>query len=378
MPQTTEIIELGSPCLGEAEKRAVCEVIDSGWITMGERVRNFEQAFARMHEAEEAIAVNSATAALQLSLEAFGIGRGDEVLVPSLTFTATSNVIVHAGSTPVFADIESPLRPHLSIEDAERRLTRRTRAILVVHFAGYLMDLGPWRDFADRHGLLLFEDSAHAAGMADAAGRLSDAASFSFFANKNMTTAEGGMLVIRDPDKRQRARLLRSHGMTSTTLDRVKGRATSYDVVACGHNFRMDELRAAIGLVQIGHLAEWNERRRQLTTHYRSEMARWAPEVEIPYNTDWPTSAHILPVLLPKGADRERVMANLKEEGIQSSVHYPPIHQFDYYRRRFGDLSLPATEEFSRRELTLPLHPRLTGEQVERVVATVAATVRRQ
>ena len=248
--QDAALIELGAPSLGDAEKRALCAVIDDGWLTMGERVRRFEELFAAMHGASDAVAVNSATAALHLSLQVFDVGRGDEVLVPSLTFVAASNVVVHCGATPVFVDIDGVHSPHLSMADAQSKLTARTKAVMLMHYGGFVIDVVPWREFADRHRLLLLEDAAHTAGM-PGMGTLSDAASFSFFTNKNMTTAEGGMLIVRDAERRQRARALRGHGMTASTLDRTKGRAVGYDVIDVGHNFRMDELRAAIGLVQI-------------------------------------------------------------------------------------------------------------------------------
>lgn len=368
------LIELGAPILGEAEKLALCAVIDDGWLTMGDRVRRFEQAFAALHGVEEAIAVNSATAALQLSLQAFDVGPGDEVLVPSLTFVATANVIVQCGATPVFVDIEAVERPHLWLADAESKLTPRTRAVMIVHYGGYMMDVQAWRDFADRHGLLLFEDAAHTAGMGGI-GTLSEAASFSFFANKNMTTAEGGMLIVRDADRRVRARRMRAHGMTTGTLDRARGRAVGYDVVDCGHNFRMDELRAAMGLTQLERLLGWNEIRRALTAQYREALRESAPDIVIPFAGAHACSGHIMPVLLPEGTDRQRVMAAMLAQGIQTSVHYPPIHRFQFYQDKFPTPSLPQTEVFSERELTIPLHPRISAADLNRVVAALRDAV---
>jgi dTDP-4-amino-4,6-dideoxygalactose transaminase len=365
---TPPLIELGAPVLGEPEKLALAEVIDGGWLTMGERVRRFEQAFAALHQVEDAVAVNSATAALHVGLAAFDVGPGDEVLLPSMTFVATANVVVHAGATPVFVDIESADRPHMSLEDARARITPRTRAIMVMHYGGYLVDMPRWRALADEFGLLLFEDAAHAAGLAGDVGTLSDAASFSFFTNKNMTTAEGGMIIVRDEARRARARLLRAHGMTTSTLARDRGHAASYDVVECGHNYRMDELRAALGLVQIERLREWNDRRRTLSGEYRSLLAHELPDVVVPFDSAHRTTAHIMPALLPQPVDRSAVMARMRAARVQTSMHYPPIHHFDYYMRAYDPGPLPNTELFSQRELTLPLHPRLTSSDVERVV----------
>ncbi len=366
---TLPMIELGAPVLGEAEKQALVAVIDDRWLTMGDRVRAFERAFADLHRVDDAVAVGSATAALQLILAAFDVGAGDEVLVPSMSFVATAAVVVHAGATPVFVDVEAPDRPHMSLDDARRRITPRTRAITVMHYGGYVMDLPAWRRLADEHGLLLFEDAAHTAGLPT--GTVSDAAAYSFFTNKNMTTAEGGMVLVPDADRRQRVRLLRAHGMTASTLDRTRGRAVGYDVVGCGFNFRMDELRGALGLVQIERLPEWNRTRLELMAHYREKLAGEVPEVGLSFPADHPTSGHIMPVVLPPGCDRAAVMAAMRAAAVQTSVHYPAIHQFTYYRERFGDIRLPHTEQFSSRELTLPLHPALTLADIDRVVSAL-------
>jgi dTDP-4-amino-4,6-dideoxygalactose transaminase len=308
---------------------------------------------------------------LQLILAAFDIGPGDEVLVPSMSFVATAAVVVHAGATPVFVDVEAADRPHMSLAEARRSITLRTRAIIVMHYGGYLMDRPAWRRLADEHGLLLFEDAAHVAGLACSGDAMSDAAAFSFFSNKNMTTAEGGMVVAPDEERRQRVRLLRSHGMTASTLDRDRGRAFGYDVVECGHNFRMDELRGALGLVQIARLPAWNETRRGLLARYRARLAAQAPEVRLPFDACHPTSGHLMPVVLPGNRDREQVMAAMRAAGVQTSVHYPAIHEFAYYRRRFAGIRLPLTEEFSQRQLTLPLHPALAAADVDRVVTVL-------
>jgi dTDP-4-amino-4,6-dideoxygalactose transaminase len=369
------MIELGAPMLGDAEKQALLAVLDDRWLTMGERVREFERAFADLHHLDDAVAVSSATAALQLILAAFDIGVGDEVLVPSMSFVATAAAVVHTGATPVFVDVEAPDRPHMSVDAARQLLTPRTRAILVMHYGGFAVDLAGWRRFADAHGLLLFEDAAHVAGLTGATGVGSDAAAYSFFTNKNMTTAEGGMVVAADPARRERARLLRSHAMTATTLDRDRGRAVGYDVVACGYNFRMDELRAALGLVQIERLPAWNRTRVELMGHYRSLLADQAPEVRVPFEPQHLTSGHIMPIILPERSDRAAIMASMRAARVQTSVHYPAIHQFTYYRDLLGDLRLPHTEDFSSRELTLPLHPALAPADIERVVATLSAAV---
>lgn len=365
-------IALASPVLGEDEKRALSRTIDSGWLTMGDNVAAFEHAFAELHGVERAVAVSSCTAALHLCLMALDIGPGDEVLVPSLTFVATVNAVLYVGATPVFVDIARDDLPHLCLSDARAKRTEKTKAAIIMHYGGYLMDLPEWRNFCNSHELLLIEDAAHAPAVGDV-GRCCDASLFSFLSNKNMSTAEGGMVLARDPSVLKRVRRLRSHGMTTNTLDRHRGHAHTYDVTEPGYNYRMDELRAAMGLVQLDRLQGWNRRRRELSNLYRQRVAEQFPDINIPFDSDWKTAAHLMPVLLPKGVDRQSVMESLRQNDVQSSMHYPPVHQFSYYRGRFPSVPLPNTDSFCSRELTLPLHPSLTESDVERVVATLKA-----
>lgn len=367
-------ISLFSPTFGEEEKQALCEVIDSGWVTMGSRVADFERAFANLHGVENAVAVNSCTAALHLVLKALSIGVGDEVMVPSLTFVATVNAVLYVGATPVFVDIQDISVPHISLNDAESKWNPKVRAVIVMHYGGYPVDVMAWRSFCDQKGMVLIEDAAHAPGI-DSVGRWSDVAAFSFFSNKNMCTGEGGMVVARDTSVLDRVRFLRSHGMTTDTLARDRGHAYSYDVIALGYNYRMDELRAALGLVQLAHLLQWNKRRCELSTYYRCLFAAQAPDVTVPFSDTGETAAHLMPILLPCKANRQKVMDHLRKDGIQSSIHYPPLHKFSYYQRAFPGITLPTTEDFCARELTLPLHPSLEKYDVERVVESIQKAI---
>jgi dTDP-4-amino-4,6-dideoxygalactose transaminase len=362
---------VAEPSLGEDEKAALAEVVDSGWITMGDRVRSFERAFADEHHAVDAVAVSSCTAGLHLAMQALEIGPGDEVLVPSLSFVATVNSVLHAGATPVFIDVESLDEPLISCADAAAKCTARTKAVVVMHYAGYLADGDVWRDFASTRGLHLIEDAAHAAGL-DRPSVFGEVAVFSFFGNKNMTTAEGGMVIARDQEVLERVRQMRSHGMTAGTLQRLSGHTLTYDVTMLGYNYRMDELRAAIGLVQLRNLRRWNEKRKRLTDTYRRLLRLHCPDVSVPFATQRSSSHHILPVILPNEACREAVADRMRGAGIQTSVHYPPIHRFCWYRRRFPSVLLPMTEEFCRRELTLPLHPKMEEGDVEAVTGALA------
>ena len=376
-------IYVARPILGHEEQVAICEVLDDGWVTMGSRVRDFELAFAERHRTDDAVAVSSCTAALHLILHALGIGPGDEVLVPSLTFVATANSVLYTGASPVFVDIGSLTMPLMSLEDAAQKCSPRTKAVIVVHYAGCVAQRSAWRDFASRRGLFLIGDAAHAVGLEDAA-TFGDAAAFSFYGNKNMTTAEGGMVVSTQSDLLERVRQMRGHGMTSgrnggapvftgPTAPPPPRAPPRYDVTMLGYNYRMDELRAAMGLVQLGHLTAWNERRRVLTARYAEGLAADCPTILVPSLQGCDSAHHIMPVVLPAEADRDRIIASMRSDGIQTSIHYPPVHDFSFYRSRLPDLRLPKTEEFSRRELTLPLHPGMADGHVERVVAALAA-----
>jgi len=368
---------VAEPSLGEEEKAALAAVIDAGWITMGDRVRAFEKAFAETQGVPDSVAVSSATAGLHLALAALGIGPGDEVLVPSATFVATANVILHVGATPVFVDVEDPALPLMSLDDAAAKVTERTCAAMLVDYAGYLPDAGRWRAFAEAHGLRLIEDAAHAAGVRGA-GTIGDAGVFSFYGNKNMTTAEGGAVIARDPAVLERVRNLRGHGMTTSVQQRLSGHASGYDVIAPGFNYRMDELRAAIGLVQLAKLPGWNATRKDLTGLYRTRLADECPDVTVPFAEPRASAHHIMAVLLPDGVDRQRVADALRAEGVQTSVHYAPLHHFTYYRERFPGVSLPRTEDFARRELTLPLHPKMDAADVDAVVRALARALSSQ
>jgi dTDP-4-amino-4,6-dideoxygalactose transaminase len=298
------------------------------------------------------------------------VGPGDEVLVPSLTFVATVNAILYLGADPVFIDIESIRCPHLSLMDAKKKITEKTRAVIVMHYGGYLVDLSAWRSFADENNLFLIEDAAHAPAVGKV-GHISDAACFSFFSNKNMTTAEGGMVVAKRKDTLDCIRKMRTHGMTTVTLDRHRGHAFSYDVTMLGYNYRMDELRAAMGIVQLTYLKQWNKRRRELTEFYRKKLAESLPQIIIPFDKEHKTAAHLLPILLPASVNREQIMTKLNQAGIQSSIHYQPVHKFSYYLQRFPGVNLPKTEQYADRVLTLPLHPALNENHIQRIVDTL-------
>jgi dTDP-4-amino-4,6-dideoxygalactose transaminase len=351
---------------------AVLEVVRSGWWSMGPRVEEFEQAFASFTGAGHAIAVANGTAALHLALLAVGCGPGDEVVVPSLNFVAAANAIVHTGAEAVFCDIDGPDDLNLDPMDLASAVSERTKAIVVLHYGGHPCDMYAVRGVAEQHGLLVIEDAAHAPGARfgdRACGTLGTLGCFSFFANKNLPVGEGGMIVTDDEELARKVRLLRSHGMTTLTWDRHRGHASGYDVLLPGFNYRIDEVRAAVGLVQLRRLPEENAGRAAVVERYR-EALDGERGLTMPFAKSIPGTEpvhHLAVVLLPERTDRSAVRSALEERGIQTSVHYPPIHTFSAYcsaSRR----SLPQTDAVAERLLTLPLFGRLSDEQVEAVI----------
>jgi dTDP-4-amino-4,6-dideoxygalactose transaminase len=371
-------VPLADVVVGDELVEAVLEVVRSGWWSMGPRVEELEAAFADFTGARHAIAVANGTAALHLALLATGCGPGDEVVVPSLNFVAAANTIVHAGAAPVFCDIEGPGDLNLSPRDLEAALTERSKAVVVLHYGGHPCDLDAVLEIAQSRGLTVIEDAAHAPGATyrgRACGTIGAVGCFSFFSNKNLPVGEGGMLVTDDDDLAARLRLLRSHGMTTLTWDRHRGHASGYDVVLPGFNYRLDEVRAVVGLVQLRRLPRENAARGAVVARYR-EALHGTSGLELPFAHEEGSepSHHLAVVLLPEGVDRDRVRSALADEGIQTSVHYPPIHRFSAYRST-ATRPLPQTDAVAGRLLTLPLFGGLSTEQVEAVIEGLLQTL---
>jgi dTDP-4-amino-4,6-dideoxygalactose transaminase len=361
--------------LDEREVEAVAAVLRSRWLTAGATCARFEQELAQLAGVPTALAVASCTAALHLAYLALGVGAGDEVLVPALTFVATANMARAVGATPVFCDCVGEDDFNVDPEDLARRVTPRTKAIAVVHYGGYPCAIDEVLSVAAAHGLPVVEDCAHAPGGTSRGrpvGTLGDVGAFSFFGNKNITTGEGGAVVTRREELAEPLRLLRSHGMTTMTWDRHRGHAATYDVAVAGLNYRLDEMRAALGLVQLGRLADNNARRGRVVRSYRDALAA-RPAIVVPFKDRDESTFHLLPVLLPPGTDRAAVMGALRQAGIQTSVHYPPTHLFGAYRGTSPPL--PRAEALAPRILTLPLYPRMTEADVQTVVGALAAAI---
>src|SRR3989338_2575988 len=366
-------IALSDIDFGEEEIRKVAEVLKSKWISMGELTKEFEQKFACYMKVKHAIAISNCTASLHLANLALGVKPGDEIIVPSLTFVATSNSVLYSGAKPVFADVEGKDNFNISPDSIIEKISKKTKGIIVVHYGGYPCDMERIMDIAHDNNLFVIEDAAHAPGAhisGKMLGTIGDIGCFSFFSNKNMVTGEGGMVVTNDDMLAEKIKMKRSHGMTSLSWDKYKGHAFSYDVTTLGFNYRANEISSALGLCQLKKLDNNNAIRKDLSELYRKNLKK-AEFISVPFKKiTGESSHHIFPILLDKKVDRTKFMEFLKSEGVQTSIHYPLIHLFSYYRDTFGfkEGMLPITEYIGRNEVTLPLHPLLTKEDVKYII----------
>ena len=373
-------VPLSDVTIDDDLRAAVLETLDSGWWSMGPRVAAFEGEFAEFVGVERAFAVANGTAALHLALLAVGCGPGDEVILPSINFVAAANAIAHTGAEPVFCDILGDDDLNLDPADVERAVGPRTKAIVVLHYGGFACDMGAVRELSEQHGFSIVEDAAHAPGASwrgEPCGSLGHISCFSFFSNKNMPVGEGGMIGTSDEELAERVRLLRSHGMTTLTWDRHRGHAGGYDVLAQGFNYRLDEIRAAMGSVQLRRLPEENAARARVAGLYREALAGQGG-LTMPFTRQEEgsvSSHHLAVALLPEGANRDAIRAALTEKRIQTSVHYPPIHQFTQYRESGSRRPLPQTEAVASRLLTLPLYGRMSEAQVGLVTESLLAAL---
>ena len=359
---------------GSEEEAAVQRVLKSKWLSMGPEVQAFEHEFAESMGVKYAIAVANGTAALHLAMLALGIGPKDEVIQPAINFVATANMTVASGATPIFPDIISIAEPTISPDDIERSITEHTKAVVIMHYGGYLCRMAEIVAICKKHNLALIEDACHAVGaqyetnqsdmqINRKAGCIGDIGCFSFFSNKNLATGEGGMIVTDRDDLVEQIQLLRSHGMTTLTWDRHRGHASSYDVFVHGYNYRMDEIRAALGRVQLGKLQANNQRRKELVSVYRQHLVqhlKWT----IPF-TDYPgdSAYHLMTLVAPDSSIRNSTVLHLREAGIQTSLHYPCITSFRAFNA-YCQNDVEQSLNFAQRTITLPLFPTLSESQV--------------
>jgi len=351
-------IPISKPNIGEREIAAVSDVIRSGMIAQGPKVKEFEDRFAAMIGAQHAIATNNGTSALQVALMAHGIGVGDEVIVPAFTFFATASALLAVGAKPVFADIE-PDTFNLSPQVAEAAITPRTKAIMPVHLYGQAADMPAFAALCQQRGLILLEDAAqsHCASINGQQVGTWGTAGFSFYPTKNMTTSEGGIVTTNDAAIAEKARMIRNHGMSQQYLHEC-----------VGFNFRMTDIMAAIGLVQLESLPDWTEKRRQNAAFYDANLKNvTTPTVRSGYTHVY----HQYTIRVPAGMNRDDAMRQIQEKGIGVRVYYPlPVHQQPVFQQMMGyaGIQLPETERATQQVISLPIHPLLTADERARVV----------
>jgi perosamine synthetase len=375
-------------CVGEEEVQAVAEVVRSGWLTMGPKTIQFEQEFAKYVEVRHALAVSSGTAGLHLALEAIGIRSGDEVLVPTLTFAATAEVVTYLGARPVLVDCE-PVYFNFDCRDAVQKITCRTKAILPVHFAGNPCEMSTIHALANERELEVIEDAAHALPASyegKKIGGLSKITAFSFYATKTLSTGEGGMVTTDSDLLAERMRLMRLHGMSRDAWKRYSGQGSwRYEVLDAGFKYNLTDLQSALGLVQLTKCDAMRDKRAAIAHLYSSILGQADSyrTPQVPGNTA--PAWHLYYILLETETlviDRDRLIEELRERGVQASVHFIPLHLHPFYQKlgdyRFGDF--PKAEDYWIRCLSLPIYPDMTREDVEYVgecLLDIAAKFRR-
>ncbi|MBL5898489.1 UDP-4-amino-4-deoxy-L-arabinose aminotransferase [Lelliottia amnigena] len=371
-----EFLPFSRPAMGPEELAAVSEVLQSGWITTGPKNQALEQAFCALTGNQHAIAVSSATAGMHVALMALGIQAGDEVITPSLTWVSTLNMIVLLGAEPVMIDVDRDtlmVTPH-AIEAA---ITPRTKAIIPVHYAGAPVDIDAIRVVADRHGIPVIEDAAHAAGTYYKGNHVGHrgTAIFSFHAIKNMTCAEGGLIVTDDEQLANRMRSLKFHGLGVDAFDRqTHGRAPQAEVISPGYKYNLADINAAIALVQLQKLEQHNARRKEIAERYLTELENtpFLPLTQPAWAHKHAWHLFILRVDEAScGISRNDLMEALKAKGIGTGLHFRAAHTQKYYRERYPALVLPNTEWNSDRICSIPLFPTMTDNDVNRVIAAL-------
>ena len=370
------------PAIGPAEVAEVVATLESGWLSTGPRVQQFERAFAEYVGAPHAIAVNSGTAALHLSLLAARVGAGDEVVTTPLTFCATANVVVHVGATPRFADID-PTTWNLSPAAAAAAVTARTRALIPVHYAGRPVESAAFRQLAERQGAVLIEDAAHCIEGRTAGTRVgvtADLTCFSFYATKNLTTGEGGMLTTAREDWAAFVRMASLHGMSRAGWARSVDRSPHYDVIMPGFKYNMMDLQAAIGLHQLAGLEDRLRRREAIWRVYDEGLADLPLTRPAPVKQGDRHARHLYTVLVDpaSGWTRDAFASALEAEGISTGIHFRALHLHPYYAERFRlrPGMFPVAEMVSERTLSLPLSSAMSDDQVDRVVSVIRTLCR--
>ncbi len=378
-----QIIPFHSAFVGEEEAQAAAEVVRSGWLTMGPKTIEFEQRFASYVGAKHAVGVNSCTAALHLALDAIGLKEGDEVLVPTTTFTSTAEVVCYFNAKPVLVDVD-PENLCMDPTDAERRITEKTRAVIPVHFAGQPCDMDAIQGMAERHGLRVIEDAAHALPASyrgNRIGAISEFTAFSFYATKTLTTGEGGMVTTDNEDLATRMRLMRLHGIGRDAWKRYSAEGSwYYEVMNPGFKYNLTDIQSAIGIVQLAKCDQMNAARKHIASRYNEGFAN-EPALEVPrISADRQSSWHLYVLRLnleSLAITRNELIDQLRVQGIGTSVHFIPLHLHPYYRKTYGYIAddFPVASAQYQRYLSLPIFPAMTSSQIDYVIDCVLKIV---
>jgi dTDP-4-amino-4,6-dideoxygalactose transaminase len=366
-------VPLSAVRLTEADIEAANEVYRSGWLSMGPRTQELERAFAEYAGAGHCLAVSSCTSALHLAMAGAGLGPGDEAVVPSITFIASANAVAYTGARPVFAEIAAVDQPWLSVESAERAITPETKAIVAVSYGGHPGDIEGLRQLADERGLALIEDAAHGSGswLGDRhLGTFGLAGAISFSAGKNLGVGEGGVLLTDSEELAERARLMRWHGITRSIWERHRASTETYEVAGLGFNYRIDDPRAALASSRLGRLEDDNGRRAAIASAYRDQLGDLggiSPLAAPPENAR--VSNSMFAVIVDEGVDRDAFRDSLATRGIQTSVHFSPVHRFELYAASGADL--PLSDAFAARTVSLPMFAEMEEGQQAQVIEAV-------
>lgn len=366
------------PYISKNDKIAVEKTLSTTLLTDGPILQKFENRFSKFTKSKFSIGVSNATSALHLSLKALGIGKGDEVIVPDMTFVATANSILISGAIPVLADIDDDM--NLSIESIERSITKKTRAIMPVHFAGKPCNMQKIKKIAKSNDLALIEDCAHAIGAKlnnQHVGTFGDAGCFSFYPTKNITTLEGGMIITQSAKIAKHVKLLRNHGITKSLLQRYsKGNPWEYDVIEPGYNYRLDEVRSSLGISQLKQIEKLNMLRRKAFKYYNQRLTH-ERGITIPTWSKYEEHAcHLYIIRIEKeyGISRDKLFRKLLSLGIRTSVHYKPLHKFTVFKKRSKILdSIKNTEGIYHKIISLPLYPSISKKEQDYVINGIIA-----